>query len=41
MTTAQQSYGVGYIDSADGDVIDGGVPGSAQDRWGNVYCNGN
>jgi calcium channel MID1 len=41
MTSAQASYGVGYVDSVDGDHIDGGVPGSAQDRWGNVYCNGN
>ena len=41
VSTAQQSYGIGFIDSADGDVRDGGVPGSAQDQWGNVYCNGN
>ncbi len=37
--TANASYGVGYIDSADGDVKDGGVPGVPQDRWGNVFCN--
>lgn len=37
--TANASYGVGYIDSADGDVQGGGVPGVAQDRWGNVFCN--
>ncbi|KAI0275521.1 stretch-activated cation channel Mid1 [Russula aff. rugulosa BPL654] len=41
VSTAQQSYGIGFIDSADGDDRDGGVPGSAQDQWGNVYCNGN
>lgn len=40
-TTARASYGVGFIDSADGGVRGGGVPGAAQDRWGNVYCNGN
>jgi calcium channel MID1 len=39
--TAQESYGVGFIDSTDGDIRGGGVPGAAQDRWGNVYCNGN
>ncbi|KAI9439426.1 stretch-activated Ca2+-permeable channel component-domain-containing protein [Lactarius psammicola] len=37
--TANASYGVGYIDSADGGVKDGGVPGASQDRWGNVFCN--
>ena len=37
--TASNSYGVGYIDSADGEVSDGGVPGVSQDRWGNVFCN--
>ncbi|KAF8152295.1 stretch-activated cation channel Mid1 [Crassisporium funariophilum] len=35
---AAASYGVGYIDSADGDQF-GGITGSAQDRWGNVWCN--
>lgn len=40
-TIAQSSYGVGFIDNADGDINRGGVPGAAQDRWGNVYCNGN
>ena len=40
-TIAQASYGVGFIDNAEGDVIGGGVPGAAQDRWGNVFCNGN
>lgn len=39
-TTAQASYGVGFVDNAVGDVRGGGVPGAAQDRWGNVYCNG-
>lgn len=37
--TASNSYGVGYIDSADGEVKDGGVPGVPQDQWGNVFCN--
>ena len=37
--TASTSYGVGYIDSADGETRDGGVPGVPQDRWGNVFCN--
>ncbi|KAH9032281.1 stretch-activated Ca2+-permeable channel component-domain-containing protein [Lactarius pseudohatsudake] len=37
--TAYASYGVGYIDSADGQVKDGGVPGVPQDQWGNVFCN--
>ncbi|KAI0300053.1 stretch-activated Ca2+-permeable channel component-domain-containing protein [Multifurca ochricompacta] len=37
--TASASYGVGYIDSADGDVQGGGIPGVAQDQWGNVLCN--
>lgn len=37
--TAYASYGIGYIDSADGDVKDGGVPGVPQDQWGNVFCN--
>lgn len=32
------SYGIGYIDSADGDQ-NGGLTGVAQDRWGNVWCN--
>lgn len=31
------SYGVGYIDSADGDK-DKGLTGTAQDRYGNVWC---
>jgi calcium channel MID1 len=37
--TASNSYGVGYIDSADGEVRGGGWPGVPQDRWGNVFCN--
>jgi calcium channel MID1 len=36
---AQASYGVGYIDSADGHE-GGGLTGAAQDRYGNVWCNG-
>lgn len=40
MTTAGESYGVGFIDSWDGDTPNGGVPGVAQDRWGNLFCNG-
>ena len=35
---AAASYGVGYIDSADGHQ-NGGLTGVAQDRWGNVWCN--
>ena len=38
---AQSSYGAGFIDSEDGETRGGGVPGAAQDRWGNVFCNGN
>jgi len=34
---AAASYGVGYIDSADGDK-DKGLTGVAQDRYGNVWC---
>ncbi|KAG6868905.1 hypothetical protein C0993_008203 [Termitomyces sp. T159_Od127] len=36
---AAASYGVGYIDSADGDQGQGATGGS-QDRWGNIWCNG-
>ncbi|KAF8063511.1 stretch-activated cation channel Mid1 [Lyophyllum atratum] len=36
---AAASYGVGYIDSADGDEAQGAT-GGAQDRWGNIWCNG-
>ena len=35
---AAASYGVGYIDGAEGDEGEG-VTGSAQDRWGNIWCN--
>ena len=34
---AAASYGVGYVDGADGDEGEG-VAGKAQDRWGNVWC---
>ena len=34
---AAASYGVGYVDGADGDEGEG-VAGAAQDRWGNVWC---
>ncbi|KXN88082.1 Calcium influx-promoting protein ehs1 [Leucoagaricus sp. SymC.cos] len=33
------TYGFGYIDGADGQEA-GGLVKSAQDRWGNVWCNG-
>ncbi|KAG5726080.1 Stretch-activated cation channel MID1 [Termitomyces sp. T112] len=36
---AAASYGVGYIDGADGDEGQGATGGS-QDRWGNIWCNG-
>ncbi|KAG9312627.1 stretch-activated cation channel Mid1 [Chiua virens] len=37
---AAASYGVGFVDSgADGEVGNG-TTGAAQDRWGNVWCNG-
>jgi calcium channel MID1 len=39
-TTGGPSYGVGFIDSTDGDVPGGGLPGGAQDQWGNVFYNG-
>ena len=32
------TYGFGYIDGADG-TQDGGLVTSAQDQWGNVWCN--
>lgn len=35
---AAASYGVGYIDGADGSQGEG-VTQTAQDRWGNVWCN--
>ena len=34
---AAASYGVGYIDGADGSQNEG-VTGDSQDRWGNVWC---
>ena len=42
---ADESYGVGYIDGDQDDpggdwVEHGGTTGAAQDRWGNVWCNG-
>jgi calcium channel MID1 len=37
--TANSSYGLGFIDSWDGEEEGGGVPGAAQDQWGNVFCN--
>ena len=36
---AAASYGVGYVDSVTNEVGKG-VTGVAQDRWGNVWCNG-
>lgn len=36
---AAASYGVGYIDGANGDQGQGATGGS-QDRWGNIWCNG-
>ncbi|OJA21143.1 hypothetical protein AZE42_04360 [Rhizopogon vesiculosus] len=36
---AASSYGVGYIDSSTQGVFGGGSTGTAQDRWGNVWCN--
>ncbi|KAI0781647.1 stretch-activated Ca2+-permeable channel component-domain-containing protein [Irpex lacteus] len=38
--TAQKSYGVGYIDKGEEGVKGKGSTGIAQDRWGNVWCNG-
>ena len=37
---AAASYGVGFIDSARVGETGSGVTGVAQDRWGNVWCNG-
>ena len=39
-TTAGSSYGVGFIDGVDVDGPGGGLVGSAQDQWGNLFCNG-
>lgn len=37
---AAVSYGVGFIDSGEEGEIGNGLTGMAQDRWGNVWCNG-
>ncbi|KAI0075020.1 hypothetical protein K474DRAFT_1460005 [Panus rudis PR-1116 ss-1] len=37
--TANASYGVGFIDSGEEGEEGGGSTGTAQDRWGNVWCN--
>lgn len=37
---ANSSYGVGYIDIALVGYEGGGFTGAAQDKWGNIYCNG-
>lgn len=37
---ANDSYGVGYIDNGKPGIEGDGFTGTAQDRWGNVYCNG-
>ncbi|KAF7983107.1 hypothetical protein HWV62_24051 [Athelia sp. TMB] len=37
---ADKSYGVGFVDSGEVGVQGQGSTGSAQDRWGNVWCNG-
>ncbi|CAL1702382.1 unnamed protein product [Somion occarium] len=37
--TAKASYGVGYIDTGEEGDEGGGLTGTAQDRWGNVWCN--
>jgi len=39
-TTAGSSYGVGFIDGVDAGRPGGGLAGGAQDRWGNLFCNG-
>ncbi|KAL4071955.1 stretch-activated Ca2+-permeable channel component-domain-containing protein [Scleroderma yunnanense] len=36
---ADSSYGVGFIDDGEAGVIGQGSSGTAQDRWGNVWCN--
>jgi calcium channel MID1 len=38
--TAQMSYGVGFVDIGVEGTKGGGSTGVAQDRWGNVWCNG-
>ena len=37
---AAASYGVGFIDSGKVGEMGNGMTGVAQDRWGNVWCNG-
>ncbi|KAH7919204.1 hypothetical protein BV22DRAFT_1023395 [Leucogyrophana mollusca] len=37
---AGASYGVGFVDSGEEDVLGNGKTGTAQDQWGNVWCNG-
>ncbi|KAI0363272.1 hypothetical protein BV20DRAFT_1126382 [Pilatotrama ljubarskyi] len=37
--TAGSSYGVGFIDSGEDGVLRGGSTGTAQDVYGNVWCN--
>ena len=37
---AAASYGVGYVDSGTEGGQGLGVAGSVQDRWGNIWCNG-
>ncbi|KAH7886736.1 stretch-activated cation channel Mid1 [Phlebopus sp. FC_14] len=37
---ADSSYGVGFIDGTEGGVIEQGKTGTAQDKWGNIWCNG-
>jgi calcium channel MID1 len=36
---AKASYGVGFIDSSDGQKERAGVTGRAYDEWGNIWCN--
>ena len=36
---ANESYGVGFVDSGEEGVEGGGSTGVAQDRFGNVWCN--
>jgi len=38
--TAAASYGVGFIDTGEDGVQGRGSTGTAQDIWGNVWCNG-
>ena len=38
---ANESYGVGFIDSGIVGVQGKGKTGASTDRWGNVWCNGN